>query len=93
MTATYTVDVFMSLDGFGAATDDWGGYWRRQGPELLDHRLALCTEDQRLVLGATTFRAFARMLAGSTDESDEVRDPFVDRVQVTLFPGHHRAHR
>jgi hypothetical protein len=28
MTATYTFDVFSSLDGFGGVTDgSWGGYW------------------------------------------------------------------
>jgi hypothetical protein len=38
MTATYTFDVFSSLDGFGSASGgDWGGYWGKQGPELLDH--------------------------------------------------------
>jgi dihydrofolate reductase len=38
MTATYTFDVFSSLDGFGsaAAGSDWTGYWGKQGPELLD---------------------------------------------------------
>ena len=41
MTATYTFDVFSSLDGFGAASGDWTGYWGKQGPELLEHRLAL----------------------------------------------------
>ena len=35
MTATYTFDVFSSLDGFGAAGGDWSGYWGKQGPELL----------------------------------------------------------
>ena len=39
MTATYTFDVFSSLDGYGAAGGDWTGYWGKQGPELLDHRL------------------------------------------------------
>ena len=33
-------------------------------------------EDQRMVFGANTYRAFARMLASSTEES-EVRDPWV----------------
>ena len=28
MTATYTFDVFTSLDGFGAATGNWSGYWQ-----------------------------------------------------------------
>ena len=41
MTATCTFDVFTSLDGFGAHSGNWGGYWGKQGPELLDHRLAL----------------------------------------------------
>ena len=41
MTATYTFDVFSSLDGFGAAGGNWTGYWGKQGPELLDRRLAL----------------------------------------------------
>ncbi|MFI7520571.1 dihydrofolate reductase family protein [Micromonospora globbae] len=79
MTATYTFDVFSSLDGFGAATGDWTGYWGKQGPELLAHRLAQYGEKQRMVFGATTFRAFARMLASSTDES-EMRDPWVTRM-------------
>ena len=49
MTATYTFDVFSSLDGYGAASANWGGYWGKQGPELLDHRLALYGEEQRMV--------------------------------------------
>ena len=82
MTATYTFDVFSSLDGYGSYREpgDWGGYWGKQGPELLDHRLALYGEEQRMVFGANTFRAFARMLASSTEES-EVRDPWVTRMR------------
>lgn len=80
MSATYTFDVFSSLDGFGAADGGkWTGYWGKQGPELLDHRLALYREDQRMVFGAHTYRAFAQMLASSTEES-EVRDPWVTRM-------------
>jgi dihydrofolate reductase len=81
MTATYTFDVFSSLDGYGGVSDgSWGGYWGKQGPELLDHRLALYDVEQRMVFGANTYRAFARMLAASTDES-EVRDPWVTRMR------------
>ncbi|MEU6762719.1 dihydrofolate reductase family protein [Streptomyces sp. NPDC046853] len=80
MTATYTFDVFSSLDGFGAAGGKWTGYWGKQGPELLDHRLALYDEEQRMVFGAHTYRAFARMLASSTETSD-VRDPWVTRMR------------
>jgi dihydrofolate reductase len=80
MAATYTFDVFSSLDGFGSASGgDWGGYWGKQGPELLDHRLALYGEEQRMVFGANTYRLFAQMLASSTEES-EVRDPWVTRM-------------
>jgi dihydrofolate reductase len=79
MTATYTFDIFTSLDGFGAHDGDWGGYWGKQGPEFLDHRLAQYSEEQRIILGATTYRAFAQMLAESTEES-EVRDPWVTRM-------------
>ena len=62
MTATYTFDVFSSLDGFGAASGNWTGYWGKQGPELLEHRLARYGEEQRMVFGANTYRAFAQML-------------------------------
>ena len=80
MTATYTFDVFSSLDGYGAAGGNWTGYWGKQGPELLDHRLNVYGAEQRMVFGAHTFRAFVEMLASSTDES-EVRDPWVTRMR------------
>ena len=100
MTATYTFDVFSSLDGYGAASAKWTGYWGKQGPELLDHRLALYGPEQRMIFGANTYRAFARMLASSTEESEVplrshgslsmnralMAAGLVDRVQVTLFP-------
>jgi dihydrofolate reductase len=80
MSATYTFDVFSSLDGYGSASADWSGYWGKQGPELLDHRLASYGEEQRMVLGANTYRLFARMLAESSEDS-EVRDPWVERMR------------
>ena len=82
MTATYTFDVFSSLDGYGsyAPPGDWGGYWGKQGPDLLDHRLALFGNEQQMVFGATTFRQFVSMLASSTEDS-EVRDPWVTRMR------------
>lgn len=78
MTATYTVDVFSSLDGYGANTGDWGGYWGKQGPELLHRRLDLFEQDLRMVYGATTHRAFAGMLASG--EVDAL-DPWVTRMR------------
>ncbi|GAA4419375.1 dihydrofolate reductase family protein [Georgenia halophila] len=80
MTVTYTFDVFSSLDGFGAAGGSWTGYWGKQGPELLDHRLRLYDQEQRMVFGARTYRAFVQMLASSTEDSD-VRDPWVTRMR------------
>ena len=80
MTATYTFDVFSSLDGFGAAGGDWTGYWGKQGPELLQHRLETYEAAQRMVLGAHTYTLFAAMLAESTEDSD-VRDPWVTRMR------------
>jgi dihydrofolate reductase len=79
MSATYTFDVFSSLDGFGSAHGNWTGYWGKQGPELLEHRFAQYNQDQRMVFGANTFRSFVEMLSTS-DEESEVRDPWVTRM-------------
>ena len=80
MTATYTFDIFSTLDGYGSHHGDWGGYWGKQGPELLDHRLALYGEEQRMVFGANTYRQFAQMLGSATEESG-VSDPWVSRMR------------
>jgi hypothetical protein len=58
--ATYTFEVFSTLDGFGSpGGGDWGGYWGKQGPDLLEHRLASLAEEQRLVFGGNTYRLVA----------------------------------
>src|SRR5579885_1511137 len=79
MTAIYTFDVFSSLDGYGSNSGKYGGYWGKQGPELLAHRLAVYDVEQRMVFGANTYRLFLRFLASSTAES-EVSDPWVARM-------------
>ena len=80
MTATYTFDVFSTLDGFGSPSPgSWGGYWGKQGPELLEHRAALYGEPQRLVLGANTYRLFGHFLASGAGGS-EVNDEWVTRM-------------
>ena len=81
MTASYTFDVFSTLDGYGSygPDGDWGGYWGTQGPALLDRRLAVYSPEQRMVFGANTYREFAQLLASSTEDSD-VRDPWVTRM-------------
>jgi dihydrofolate reductase len=78
MTATYTFDIFSSLDGFASHNGDWGGYWGKQGPELLDHRRAVYGPEQRMVFGATTFREFAELL-GPSDEVPEL-DAWASRM-------------
>ena len=82
MTATYTFDVFSSLDGYGAAGGDWTGYWGKQGPELLAHRLATYRSEHRMVFGAKTYRLFTSMLATSAEDA-EVRDPWVTQMWNT----------
>jgi dihydrofolate reductase len=81
MTATYTFDIVSSLDGFGSCVSgaDWGGYWGKQGPEFLDRRLAQYGEEQRMVFGANTYRAYAPMLASSTEEA-RGRDPWITKM-------------
>jgi dihydrofolate reductase len=82
MTATYTFDIFSTLDGFGSynSKGDWGGYWGKQGPDFLDRRIALYAEEQRMVLGGNTFRQFVEALGPSTAES-KVNDPVNTRMR------------
>jgi dihydrofolate reductase len=81
MTAVYTWDVFSTLDGHGSygPDGDWGGYWGKQGPEFLDNRLASLREEQRMVLGAATFRQFMELL-GPIPEADI--DPVNSRMRA-----------
>jgi len=81
MTATYTFDVFSTLDGFASYDDggDWGGYWGKQGPELLDHRRALYDAERRMVFGANTYREFVQ-------QDSEVPDPDPWVAQMRSMP-------
>jgi dihydrofolate reductase len=80
MPATYTFDVVSTLDGFASfESGDWGPFWGKGGPELLDHRLAAYSEEQRLVLGANTYRQFVELLGPST-EADKL-DPLNARMR------------
>jgi dihydrofolate reductase len=79
MTATYTFDVFSSFDGFASHSGGWGGYWGKQGPELLERRLAVYGARQRMVFGANTYREFEEMLATSSDDA-HVHDAWVTRM-------------
>ena len=79
MTATYTFDILSSLDGFGSNSGAYGGYWGKQGPELLDRRLALYSEEQMMVFGANSYRLFVQLLGSGADPS--VGDPWVTRMR------------
>lgn len=69
-------------DGYGSYDDrgDWGGYWGKHGPELLEHRLGHYSSEQRMVFGATTMRINIDMLGPNT-EGAGVPDPWVARMQ------------
>jgi hypothetical protein len=72
MTAPYTFDIFSTLDGFGAygPDGDWGGYWGKQGPELLDRHVSPYDHEQRMVFGANTFRQMSEILGSGTETSE-----------------------
>src|SRR5699024_542042 len=72
MTTTLTVDFFCSLDGYGSA-EGWPGYWGKEGPDIREDRVRTFAQDQVLILGATTFRAF-RSFVQTSDE------PYYDRL-------------
>ncbi len=79
MTGTYTFDIFTSLDGSASygPPGDWDGYWGKQGPEFLEHRLTAYDGEQRMVFGATTFGLFLQMLPALGADQ---RDPWMDRM-------------
>lgn len=80
MTATYTFDVFASLDGFGSFSGGgWGGFWGKEGPELLEHRLTTLMAEQRLVLGAHTYGDFVHLLGLGTPDAGAL-DPINARM-------------
>ncbi|THG34287.1 deaminase [Glaciibacter flavus] len=69
MTALYTWDVFSTLDGYGSYSEDgdWGGYWSKQGPELLEHRASVFEPEQRMIYGATTLREVTEIMLSGLD--------------------------
>lgn len=72
MSATFTVDFFCSLDGYGSARG-WPGYWGKEGPELIEDRVRTFSQDQVLVFGATTFREFRTFVV-------DYDEPYYDRL-------------
>ena len=72
-----------TLDGFGSydAPGDWGGYWGKHGPELLEHRLDLYSTPHHMVFGATTMRVNLEMFGPNTEGAGEP-DPWVERMRA-----------
>lgn len=65
--ATYTVDWFMTLDGFGSGPE---AYWGKDGPELREQRAQTYgDEDQTLVFGGNTYRLMQRFAPPEDDAS------------------------
>lgn len=65
--ATYTVDWFTTLDGFGSGPE---AYWGKDGPELRGQRAQVYGDkDQTLVFGANTYRLFQRFAPAENDPS------------------------
>ena len=86
MAAAYTWDVFSTLDGYGSYADgaDWGGYWSKQGPELLEHRATLFATEQRMIYGATTFREVAGIMMGDDPNNDDEWNVRLKRMRATV---------
>ena len=66
--STLTIDLFSSLDGYGAA-DGWPGYWGKEGPELMAWLEGQLAEDHTIVMGGNTYRTMSRIVAEEEDPS------------------------
>src|SRR5207342_3480383 len=77
--ATYTVDWFMTLDGFGSGPE---AYWGKDGPELREQRAQVYgDEDQTLVLGANTYRLMQRF---GPPEDDPSHSPLNEARKIVI---------
>ena len=77
--ATYTVDWFMTLDGFGSGPE---AYWGKDGPELREQRAQTYgNEDQALVFGANTYRLFQRF---APPEDDPSHSPLNEAQKIAI---------
>jgi dihydrofolate reductase len=77
--ATYTVDLFTTLDGFGTGQV---AYWGKEGPELLEQRARTFGEkDQALVFGANTYRLTVRF---APPEDDPSHAPLRDARKIVI---------
>jgi len=76
---TYTIDWFMTLDGFGSGPE---AYWGKDGPELREQRAQTYgNEEQTLVLGANTYRLFQRF---APPEDDPSHSPLNEAQKIVI---------
>src|SRR3954452_12270084 len=64
--STLTIDLISSLDGLAGA-EGWPGYWGKAGPEVMAWFQQKLAEDHTLVMGATTYRMMAQVVAEGDD--------------------------
>lgn len=76
---TYTIDWFMTLDGFGSGPE---AYWGKDGPELREQRAQTYgNEEQTLVMGANTYRLFQRF---APPEDDPSHSPLNEAQKIVI---------
>jgi dihydrofolate reductase len=62
------VDMFSTLDGFGSSADpDTPGYWGYDAPGLFDWIHGQLAEEHVMLMGATTYREMAEIVANGED--------------------------
>jgi dihydrofolate reductase len=81
MTATYTFDVFSTLDGYGSASGDWPATGASRARSCSTAASRCTAPSSAWSSGRKTYQEFARMLAGSTEESG-ILDPWVTRLRA-----------
>ena len=75
VTAVYTWDVFSTLDGYGSYGEDgdWGGYWGKQGPELLERRGEVFDEGSEWSWGPIRFGNVQKILGPDPKPLDQLK--------------------
>ena len=92
MTATYTFDAFSSLDGYGAASANWTGYWgaeeraRAAAEDPGNHQIAAALNTKPKYLASTTLTeprwADTTVLSGDVAAIGELKAKPAGELQV-----------
>jgi dihydrofolate reductase len=65
------VDVITSLDGYASA-EGWPGLWGMGGPEYFAYLEQDAADERTVLMGATTYRLFARFAASGEEDLTDV---------------------